>query len=270
MHSVSTATPMNILLSILAIVPGLLITFFIYKLDKFDKEPVLPLVLSFALGCFITIPAQAIEGYFDAIGLQESLNFFVLLATAFVAVALVEEVAKFFCVIFYAYPQKFFNEPLDGIVYAIMVGMGFATVENLWYAQQFDAATLVVRAFTAVPAHAAFAVISGYYIGLARFNRKLRNRYLLQGLGFAVLVHGLYDFFILQLYFDALIILACVVLLISLYFARKLFLEHLNLSSEASRQRALADVATTNPTTKKEGNDIEDAILDELMDDGEE
>ncbi|MBK7649981.1 MAG: PrsW family intramembrane metalloprotease [Flammeovirgaceae bacterium] len=31
------------------------------------------------------------------------------------------------------YNNKHFNEPFDGIVYSVMVGMGFATFENILY-----------------------------------------------------------------------------------------------------------------------------------------
>ncbi len=226
---------MTFLLFFAAVLPGLLFSFLLFKLDKYNREHFLPLLIAFVLGALITIPARAIETYLDSIGLTESLNFLVLSATAFIAVALVEEFAKFFCVMIYPYQQRFFDEPLDGIVYAVFVSMGFATVENILYAQLFDLATIAVRAITSVPAHASFAIISGYYIGLAKFNKAKQVRYLLQGLFLAVLVHGFYDLFILQMYYDALILLASVTLVISLFFSSKLLKLHLKQSETYSK-----------------------------------
>ena len=56
----------------------------------------------------------------------------------------------------------------DGIVYAVMIGMGFATLENIIYASRFGLETTLFRAFTAVPAHGVFAAIMGYYIGVGK------------------------------------------------------------------------------------------------------
>ena len=57
-----------------------------------------------------------------------------------------------------------FDEWIDGVVYTICIGMGFALVENLIYAFDYDLITVVVRALTAVPAHAIFAIFMGFFI----------------------------------------------------------------------------------------------------------
>jgi len=53
----------------------------------------------------------------------------------------------------------------------------------------------VLRAFTAVPAHAIFAIIMGYFMGKAKFSshRVFNN---LMGLFLAIVFHGAYDFFL--------------------------------------------------------------------------
>jgi GNAT superfamily N-acetyltransferase len=48
--------------------------------------------------------------------------------------------------------------------------------------------------FTAVPAHATFGVLMGYYVGKAKFDAVNKNRLLLAGLFWAVLFHGAYDY----------------------------------------------------------------------------
>ena len=77
--------------------------------------------------------------------------------------------------LWYAYRKKEFDEPFDGIVYAVMVGMGFATVENISYVSQYGLMTGIMRLFMAVPAHASFAIIMGYFMGKARFSAKKEN-----------------------------------------------------------------------------------------------
>jgi RsiW-degrading membrane proteinase PrsW (M82 family) len=108
----------------------------------------------------------------------------------------VEEFCKFFIVRWILYPNKNFNEPLDGIVYSVMVGLGFASLENLIYVFRFGIDSGILRMFSAVPAHAVFAVIMGYYIGIARFSHRHEFWYSIVALISAVLLHGSYDYFL--------------------------------------------------------------------------
>ena len=63
-----------------------------------------------------------------------------------------------------AYPKKDFNEPFDGIVYSVMVSMGFATTENILYAMKGGLEVALLRMVMSVPAHATFAVLMGYLL----------------------------------------------------------------------------------------------------------
>ena len=97
----------------------------------------------------------------------------------------------------YSYNQKSFDEPLDGIVYSVMISMGFATVENVMYAMKYnDISVVIQRMFLSVPAHATFGVVMGYFIGKAKFDSANSFKYLFTGLLVAVLFHGTFDFFI--------------------------------------------------------------------------
>ena len=211
---------------LLAIIPGILICVLIYRLDKYEKEAKIPLLICFLIGMLITAPVSAIQAWTYSIGLDDASNIWMALFSSFIIVSLSEELFKFAGILIFPYRQKFFNEPLDGIVYAVMIGMGFATLENVLYATRYGLATTVVRAFTAVPAHAVFAIILGYYVGKAKFEPENRRRLLLIGLGMAIAIHGTYDFFILQEAYEWLMILAIFTLGISIYFARNLIKEH--------------------------------------------
>ncbi|MCG2615643.1 GNAT family N-acetyltransferase [Terrimonas sp. NA20] len=184
-------------LLLLAIAPGIAICLFIFHRDAYNREPKRNLLMSFLLGVITVIPAALIERYL--INYETSVSSIAI--KAFLYVALVEEGVKFLALRFYAYPSKKFDEPLDGIVYAVMVSMGFATLENVLYVfqsaqtgQGYQVAFL--RMFLAVPAHATFGVLMGYYAGNAKFAQKGKALLLLTGLFWAVLFHGLYDFFL--------------------------------------------------------------------------
>lgn len=210
---------MGPLLLILAIIPGLLICFIIFKIDKFEKEPVFHLSVSFLLGVLSCFPAIKLEELGDHFGFDESQGLKNLLVFSYIVIALSEELVKYLALLVYVYPKRIFNEPLDGILYAVMIGMGFATLENLLYADRFGHQTVLVRAFTAVPAHAVFAIFMGYYIGLAKFQYKKRLKLLSLGLLIPVIIHGTYDLFILQQYYEWLILLGVFTLYLSAFFA---------------------------------------------------
>jgi protease PrsW len=54
----------------------------------------------------------------------------------------------------------------------------------------------ILRMFTAVPAHATFAVAMGYFVGLAKFKHQHAiSLYKITGLWGAALLHASYDFF---------------------------------------------------------------------------
>jgi RsiW-degrading membrane proteinase PrsW (M82 family) len=126
----------------------------------------------------------------------------------------------------YPYRQPFFNEPFDGILYAVVIAMGFATFENVLYASRFNLNALVLRAFTAVPAHASFAVIQGYFIGKAKFKPEKKWKLISMGLLASICLHGFYDFFILQQAYKNLAVLAFFTLSISLYLSLQLIHAH--------------------------------------------
>ncbi|MFY0254403.1 PrsW family intramembrane metalloprotease [Chitinophaga sp. 30R24] len=181
----------------LAVAPGFAICLFIYLMDKYDPEPTGLLVKSFLLGMLSVAFPLIIQALAITAGLQEN-NGTLLGSAAFAygIVGLSEELAKYLVLLFYAYPKKAFNEPLDGIVYAVMIGMGFATLENIAYVGRFGFGTGVARMFLSVPAHATFAILMGYYVGLAKFVPKKSEKLLSRGLLIAVLFHGTFDFFL--------------------------------------------------------------------------
>lgn len=215
------------LLIALAVAPGVAVCLFIYSLQRLGKESMRYLVTSFVLGAAATLPALVVQLLSEDVR-NDPWHHSILsyLWYAFGVVALSEEGSKFLVLRFYAYPKKVFQEPFDGVIYGVMIGMGFATVENIEYVRQFGLETGVSRFFLAIPAHAAFAILMGYPVGRAKFApsgraekkalgaKQSKDRpdgrrpfgpwvekqhslgLLLKGLGVAVLFHGSFDFFL--------------------------------------------------------------------------
>lgn len=186
------------------------------------------MAMCFLFGTIATLPAIWLQEWSGMLDVLKGGSAAATLLSSFGAVAPSEEIVKCAAVLLIAFPRRFFNEPLDGIVYAVLAAMGFATVENILYAVHFGFQTTIVRAFTAVPAHFVFAIVQGYYIGRAKFNPENRLSLILQGLGIAVLMHGTYDFLVLQELSEWLSMLAAFSVYICLYYGGALIQEHLD------------------------------------------
>ena len=179
---------------LLAFGPGLAIMLHIYLKDKHEKEPLLLLIISFLYGGLSTLITWSISFPLNVFLITKPDDVVSQFINAFFKVALVEEFSKFLFVRFVLFHNKNFNEPFDGIVYAVMVSMGFASVENLLYVYQYGVVTGILRMFTAVPAHAVFGIMMGFYAGRARFQNAT---WLYSALALLVpaLFHGTYDYF---------------------------------------------------------------------------
>lgn len=216
----------NFLLLFIAIIPGLLICWFIYQTDKYEHEPRGYLLLAFLAGVLATFLIIELEQWLATNLHFEKMHWFVDLSFTSIYTAITEELIKFSVLLLILYPWVYFDEPIDGIVYSVMVAMGFATTENVFYALEYGLGTTILRAFTAVPAHAVFAIIMGYFFGKAKFQRGKRKPYLLIGLTLSIAAHSVYDFLMLQKIYEWLVILAVVFIWLAIYFERELIKDH--------------------------------------------
>ncbi len=183
-------------LILLSIAPVAIIILYVYLKDKYDKEPKLLLFFCFLFGAFVSIfITTLLYIIFDYIIIPEDNNILEQFIKAFFIVGFTEEFSKYIIVRYYAQTREAFDEPYDGIIYAVMVSMGFAATENIFYVLEGGYQVALLRAFTAVPAHATFAILMGYYMGKAKFSEN-RMRYNLTGLLLAIIFHGAYDFFL--------------------------------------------------------------------------
>jgi RsiW-degrading membrane proteinase PrsW (M82 family) len=214
---------MTYLLFFLAVFPGLFLSWYIWWRDKHEREPHKYLIACFIFGMLSTIPAVFLEIYGQSLGYGAGPDIINTFIFAVVVVGFSEEFSKFLFLRYYIFPKEEFCEPMDGIVYAVMVSMGFATLENILYVfdtEKGGMQTAILRMLLSVPGHAAFAVIMGYFVGLAKFARGSRLGYLAAGLILSSLVHGLYDFFLFQQMDKALAIFTLITFVAAIIMSR--------------------------------------------------
>jgi len=113
------------------------------------------------------------------------------------------------------------------------VGMGFATLENIGYVYQNGMGTGILRMFLSVPAHATFAVLMGYYMGLAKFDETNRKKYLLLAILLPVLFHGTFDFFLFLGSTPLHFVGAIASFIVAIRLSRKAIRKHRDLSKES-------------------------------------
>jgi RsiW-degrading membrane proteinase PrsW (M82 family) len=218
---------MNLLL--FAVVPVFIIIIYIYIKDKHEKEPKKLLLVSFILGAIVSIVITTIlYVFFDMfLPIPERYSIWQQFIRAFFIVGLIEEFSKYIIVRYYAQTKRQYNEPFDGIVYAVMVSMGFAATENIFYVLEGGFQVALIRAFTAVPAHATFGILMGYFMGIAKFSNN-RIKWNLIGLLLAIVFHGAYDFFLFIDFVPGIWLGAFVSLLIGILLSRKAIKIHQN------------------------------------------
>ena len=182
---------------IASITPIFLFTYFILKKDK-NKEPYKLLIKSFIYGAVIvSILSLLFESYLDKIRVSLNLSvFFDSLYNSFITAALPEEGFKFLILYYLIWRSKYFDENIDGIVYAVCISMGFALTENLGYLYESELTVAIFRGVLSVPLHGFCAVLMGYYFSIAKLqeNTKKRNEFLLMSIGIPIIFHCLYDF----------------------------------------------------------------------------
>jgi len=188
-------------LFILSLAPTCAALFYMYIRDKYEKEPVRLLVTGLLFGMLITFPIMQTATYSTLLLPLNSGRLGDAAFTAFVSSSLVEEAFKFTVLFFLIWFNKNLNEPLDGIVYAVFISLGFAGIENVLYVfnpELGGISTAVLRAVFSVPGHALFGVMMGYYFALAKFEPNKRAKHLFSAFIGAWLLHGAYNFILMS------------------------------------------------------------------------
>jgi len=203
-----------------------------YHKDRHLPEPILNLVLCFGLGLgaavlskLFYVGLEPLGLRFDAGALAED-NTIHLLAYAMLAIGPIEEIAKLLPFVLIVLRFKAFDEPLDGIIYASFIGLGYAASENIDYLDYLTPLEAAARGFASPVIHILFASIWAYWITNAWLNQKPLAAATIVGFLLSALLHGFYDFLVLQNPTSALPIAA--ILIISIWIWRLVLMRQLH------------------------------------------
>ena len=194
------ANPKILMFAILGgVVPAVLwLWFWLSQEDSEDPEPIGLIVLSFIIGAILVIVAIGLE--------KLSLNFISNNTTQIIVWASIEEILKLLGVTIMLFGAKIIRRPIDYPMYFIAVALGFAALENFLYLiNPLNASGTVVGMLTgnlrflgSTLLHAIASSMIGSALGLAFYLQKRKFRYLLGGIFFAIVLHSVFNFFIMK------------------------------------------------------------------------
>jgi len=193
-------TELDIRLFIIAVVPAISIAIAVYLSDRYDREPISLLFKTFVFGALSVIPVIVVERFISMFNVFTGL--LSAAYTGFIVAGFTEEYFKRLVVIKLMCKSKYFDEKLDGIVYAVFSALGFATVENIMYVVfrfSYNPYIGLYRGVLSVPAHAIFGVTMGYYLSLTKFaSNKARERAnFKKSLYIPMFLHGTFNFILM-------------------------------------------------------------------------
>lgn len=228
---------------IAALLPVVLLLFYIYRKDQLQPEPIgwLWKAVLYGVGsALLTIMVVSPIPDLEVIAPAFANSIPGAVTRAFCYAAIPEEAAKLLMLWLLIRKNPYFDEHLDGIVYATCVGLGFAGLENILYlVNNLDSweSVAVSRALFAVPGHFFFAVTMGYFLSLAYFRTENKGYYYSLAYLIPVLLHGIYDALLMSVNvansFSGLLIIAFWVFV---HFLRKKGLQRIETLREISAE----------------------------------
>ena len=192
---------------VMALVPLAIVFAGVRWVDRWEPEPLLPVLFAFLWGAGVSVLIALVVGaeidrVLAVAGTRGPLTDFLAVA---VQAPIVEEAGKGLGLLLVLWVgRRHFDGPVDGIVYAAWVAGGFAFTENILYfgsslldgstaGQVFQ--TFVVRGLMSPFAHVLFTSAIGIALGLAarRTGRLGAIGYLVVGLLPAIALHALWN-----------------------------------------------------------------------------
>lgn len=152
--------------------------------------------ISFGFGFSVAIPIAGIAAlYSPVVAHIEGVRLHAL-AVAFLEASIPEELGKLLVVTTIVLRHEDLRRPVDAIMLTVLVGLGFATIENLYYVFGSEnwTETAMLRALTAVPMHATVGIVMGYFAARWLLARRAAPAFLAAMFVFPVLLHGFYDY----------------------------------------------------------------------------
>ena len=185
------------------LLPALFWAGYHYYKDRHLPEPAGHLVIALLLGGAAAVLAKGLYISLDFVNLRydafalAATNPLGLFAYALLAIGPIEEFSKLLPFLVVIVRFREFNEPMDGIIYASFIGLGFAAAENLYYLQFLTPLEAAARGFASPVVHILFASIWGHQVGQAHLRRTSIALAALRGFAISAVLHGLYDFLVL-------------------------------------------------------------------------
>ncbi|MFA6514811.1 MAG: PrsW family glutamic-type intramembrane protease [Candidatus Paceibacterota bacterium] len=172
--------------------------FWLREEDNDEREPIGLIIISFILGGLIVFLAIALEKY--------SLNFIKDNQIQIILWASIEELLKFIGVMIIITGNQNVDRPIDYPMYFIATALGFAALENFLYLlNPISISGTVVGMLTgnlrflgSTLLHAISSAMIGSALGLSFYLRQYRVIYLIAGILCAILLHSVFNFFIMK------------------------------------------------------------------------
>ena len=184
-------------------VPVLFWAVYHYHKDRHLPEPAGNLILTFLLGMLAAGISAALYSGLGLVGLRFDAGYladtstWALLAYAMLAIGPIEEIAKLLPFLVVVLRFRDFDEPMDGIIYASFIGLGYAAVENWQYLEYLTTLEAVARGFASPVIHILFASIWGHWVAQAHLAGRAVGWTVVFSTAVAALLHGLYDFIVI-------------------------------------------------------------------------
>jgi RsiW-degrading membrane proteinase PrsW (M82 family) len=207
-----------------------------YYKDRHLPEPLGNLFLAFLLGVASAYLAKLMYSALDLVGLRydalqlANSSYPGVFAYAVFAIGIIEELAKLIPFWLVVLRLKAFDEPIDGIIYASFIALGFAVVENIQYLPFLTTTENIARGLAGPLVHIMFASIWGYHIGMAFLRKTSLLSTTVVAIAITALLHGVYDFVVLALPGPALP--AAALLILAIWIWRMRLIRDLHAASE--------------------------------------
>jgi protease PrsW len=183
-----------------AAVPSVLWLGYFYLQDRNEPEPKQLVFGVFILGAFVAAPlANFVASALPVAGAELDPLSVQRVLTNILVIGLVQEMSKYVVVRYSIYHHAEFDEPMDGIIYMMAAGIGFAAAQNFRHLASLGGSVVLSQAAmnTVVNtlAHACFAGVLGYALGSAKFSKATpvsRGVNLFAGLCTAAALNGVF------------------------------------------------------------------------------
>lgn len=194
-----------VIAAIIAFVPAILYLLPIIWLDRYDPEPIWLLSLAFAWGALVAVIVSFIINTFFGVAVGIAISPQAGEAVgAVMSAPIFEEGSKGLgLVVLLVFFRRYFDDILDGIVFAGVIALGFATVENvLYYGRALTEAgfggllvLFVLRGVMSPFAHVTFTSMTGIGCGIARESHNSFVKIVMPVLGYigAVALHAIWN-----------------------------------------------------------------------------